>query len=111
MPYQPYFLGLYDLKTDSQSIIPEEDYENFTPSLRNREFYLKRLGISLAVAASIALFFVFFPLMSKNDGFVVINGKKYTDKTHIELALHTSLTNVKLDVQQLFDELDNDLLN
>jgi hypothetical protein len=109
--YQNYFCGLADLKKHSQFIIPEEDYENFTVSSKNHSYYIKRLGISLAVAASVALLLLFFPNLHKNNDFVVINGKKYTDEKHIALALHTSLENVKLDAKNIFDELDNDLFN
>jgi hypothetical protein len=108
--YQNYFLGLANLKAHSHHIIPKEDYENFTEPSKNYSFYLKRLGIPLAAAASIALFVFFSLIFHKNSDFVVINGKKYTDKKHIELALTNSLENVKLDVKQLFD-FDDDLLN
>ena len=109
--YQNYFRSLANLKTHAKSIIPDEDYENFTPSLKTTQYYIKRFGIIFAVAASVALFLMFFPFIHKNNNFVVINGKKYTDEKHIELAFHTSLENVKLDVKQMFDDLDNDLFN
>ena len=109
--YQNYFRSLANLKTHSKSIIPDEDYENFTPSLKTLQYYIKRFGITFAVAASVALFLMFFPFIHKNNNFVVINGKKYTDEKHIELAFHTSLENVKLDAKQMFDDLDNDLFN
>ena len=111
IPYQNYFCGLADLKTHAKYIIPEEEYENFTASEKNRSYYIKRVGITLAIAASVALFLLFFPLLHKNNNFVVINGKKYTDEKRIELAFHTSLENVKLDVKQIFDGLDDDLFN
>lgn len=110
MQYQNYFLGLADLKANSQSIIPHEDYENYIESRKNHFYYVKRIGIPLAAAASIALFVILFPIFHTND-FVVINGKKYTDKNHIELAFHTSLENVKLDIRQIFDDIDTDLFN
>jgi hypothetical protein len=109
--YQNYFLGLADLKAHSQTIIPKEDYENFIETQKNYSFYLKRFGISLAAAASIALFVLFSPVFHKNNNFVVINGKKYTDKKHIELVFNSSLENVKLDVKQIFNDFDDDLLN
>jgi len=108
--YQNYFQGLANLKIHAKFIIPEEDYENFAPPTKNSTYYIKRFGITLAVAASFALLFLLLPFWQQDNNFVVINGKKYTDKKHIELALHTSLDNVKLDVKQMFDELDNDLL-
>ncbi|MCL2436338.1 MAG: hypothetical protein FWD09_09430, partial [Lentimicrobiaceae bacterium] len=103
--------SLANLKNHSHSIIPEEDYENFTSSLIHKYYYIKRFAITFAIAASVALFLLFFPFLHKNNNFVVINGKKYTDKKQIELAFHTSLENVKLDVKQIFDDLDNDLFN
>ena len=109
--YQNYFRSLANLKTHSKSIIPDEDYENFTQPLKTTQYYIKRFGITFAVAASVALFLMFFPFIHKNNNFVVINGKKYTDEKHIELAFHTSLENVKLDAKQMFDDLDNDLFN
>jgi hypothetical protein len=109
--YQNYFLELAALKNNIQSIISEEEYENVTYSSKTYNYYIKRFGIALAVAASIALFVLFLPFLHRNKDFVVINGKKYTDKKHIELALNSSLENVKLDVKQIFDDFDDDLLN
>ena len=115
MPYRDYFCSLANLKTHAKSIIPEEDYENFTPVRARRvlpiQYYIKGFGIAFAAAASVALFLLFVPFLHKNNNFVVINGKKYTDEKQIELAFHTSLENVKLDVKQMFDDLDNDLFN
>jgi len=109
--YQKYFCGLANLTAHSQTIIPEEEYENFTDTPKNYTYYIKRFVIPFAAAASVALFVLFSPIFHKNNDFVVINGKKYTDKKHIELALQNSLENVKLDVQQIFDDFDDDLLN
>jgi len=114
--YQNYFCSLANLKTHARSVIIDKDYENFTQyDVRARRAlplrYIKRFGIIFAVAASVALFLMFFPFIHKNNNFVVINGKKYTDEKHIELAFHTSLENVKLDAKQMFDDLDNDLFN
>jgi len=111
LQYQNYFQGLAALKTDAKSIIPEEDYENFTGVSKNRFYYIKRFGISFAAAASVALLVFFFTNSHKNSDFVVINGKKYTDEKHIALAFHASLENVKLDIKNIFDDLDNDLFN
>ena len=109
--YQDYFRSLAALKTNANSIIPEDNYDNVDTSAKNTTFYIKRFGVALAVAASFALFLLFFPFFHKNDNFVVINGKKYTDEKHIELAFHTSLENVKLDMKQMFDDFDDDLFN
>jgi hypothetical protein len=109
--YQNYFLSLSDLKARSYHIIPKEKYENFTESSKNYSYYIKRIGIALAAAASVALFVLFSPIFHKNGDFVVINGKKYTDKKYIELVLQASLENVKLDPKQIFSDLDNDLFN
>ena len=109
--YQNYFLGLKNLKTHSQSIIPKEDYENFPNPSKNHIYYIKRFGLAFAAAASLALFVLFSPIFHKNNDFVLINGKKYTDKKHIELAFNSSLENVKLDVKQIFNDFDDDLLN
>jgi len=109
--YKNYFQGLADLKNQSKYIIPEETYENFTLSSKNYIYYIKRLRVTIAVAASVTLLLLFFPLLHKNNNFVVINGKKYTDKKHIELVLSRSLENVKLDVKQIFNDFDNDLLD
>jgi hypothetical protein len=108
--YQTYFQGLSHLKTHADFIIPKEDYENYTESAKNSIYYIKRVGIALAIAASFALLLLLFPFWNYNNNFVVINGIKYTDKNRMELALNTSLTNVKLDVKQMFVELDDDLL-
>jgi len=70
-----------------------------------------RIGVAFAVTASIALFVIFSPFLFKKNDFVVINGKKYTDEKHIEMVLHTSLENVKLDMKQIFDDFEDDLLN
>ena len=109
--YKSYFQGLAALKTDAKFIIPEEDYENFTDAPKKHFYYIKRFGISFAAAASVALLVFFFTNSHKNSNFVVINGKKYTDEKHIALAFHASLENVKLDVKNIFDDLDNDLFN
>jgi hypothetical protein len=111
LQYQDYFLGLAKLQTDSKLIIPKEDYENVAHSSKIYTYYIKRFGIALAVAASVALFILFLPFLQKNTDFVIINGKKYTDEKQIHLALQASLENVKIDVKQMFDELDNDLFN
>jgi len=111
MQYQKYFCGLASLTAHSQTIIPEEVYENFTVTSKNYVYYIKRLVIPFAAAASVALFILFSPIFHKNNDFVVINGKKYTDKKHIELAFQSSLENVKLDAKQIFDDFDNDLFN
>jgi len=109
--YQNYFRGLANLKNQSENIIPKEAYEDFTPSSTNHTYYIKRFGMAMAVAASFALLLLFFPSLYKSSNFVVINGKKFTDKKHIALALHTSLENVKLDAKQIFDDFDDNLLN
>jgi hypothetical protein len=105
--YQKYFLGLAALKNHANNIIPQETYENFTVSSKNHTYYIKRWGVALAVAASIALFILFLPLFNKYQDFVIINGKKYTDEKQIHLALQTSLENVKIDVRQMFEGLDD----
>jgi hypothetical protein len=105
--YQNYFRSLAELKTHSNTIIPKEIYENFTPASKNHTYYIKRWAVALAVAASVALLLLLFPSLYKSSDFVVINGKKFTDKKHIELALTASLDNVKLDVKQIFDEFDD----
>jgi hypothetical protein len=105
--YQDYFRSLAALKTHANSVIPEDNYDNVDTSA----FYIKRFGVALAVAASVALFLLFFPFFHKNDNFVVINGKKYTDEKRIELAFHASLENVKLDMKHMFDDFDSDLFN
>ncbi|MCL2247363.1 MAG: hypothetical protein FWC10_09695 [Lentimicrobiaceae bacterium] len=109
--YQKYFRGLAKLTSNSHGIIPEEEYENFTSVSKNYAYYLKRLVIPAAAAASVVLFVLFSPIFNKNSSFVVINGKKYTDKKHIELVFNSSLENVKLDAKQIFDDFDVDLLN
>jgi hypothetical protein len=109
--YKNYFCGLAKLKNNAKEIILEEEYEDFTPSLKNRTYYMKRWGIGMAVAATVALLILLFPFLHKNSDYVVINGKKYLDKKHIELALNASLENVKLDVKQIFDDFDEDLFN
>jgi len=111
VPYQKYFQGLAELKNNEKIIIPEENYENLTLYSKNNTYYIKRFGIALAVAASVALLVLFFPFLFKNTDFVVINGKKYTDEKHLEMALNCSLQNVKFDMKQIFDELDDDLFN
>jgi len=108
--YQNYFNGLSQLKVNARFIIPKENYKTFAPTAKNTTYYIKRFGIALAVAASFALLILLFPFWNKNTDFVVINGKKHTDKEHMELALHTSLDNVKLDVKQMFNNFDDDLL-
>jgi len=109
--YQNYFQGLAELKNNSKLIIPEEDYENYTTSSGNYFYYIKRFGVAFAIAASVALFIVFSPVLFKKSDFVVINGKKYTDEKHIEMVLHASLENVKLEMKQIFDDFEDDLLN
>jgi hypothetical protein len=107
-PYQNYFNGLAELKKDSKFIITEENYEDWTDPSQNH-YYIKRWGIAMAVAASVALLLLFFPSWHKNKNFVIINGEKYTDKKRIELAFQASLENVKLDVKQMFNDFDFDL--
>jgi hypothetical protein len=109
--YQNYFWGLAKLKDQSQCIIPKEAYEDFTLSSKNHTYYIKRFGMAMAVAASVALLLLLFPVFQRNNDFVVINGKKYTDRKHIELVLNRSLENVKLDAKQIFNDLDDNLLN
>jgi hypothetical protein len=111
IPYQQYFLGLAALKSNLNTIIPEEEYENFTPSSKNQTYSIKRWGIALAAAASLALLLILFPKMNSNKGYVVIDGKKYTDEKHIALAFNTALENVKLDTKQIFSDFDEDLFN
>ena len=109
--YQNYFCGLANLTAHSHTIIPEEEYENFIYVPKNYSYYIKRLIIPFAAAASVTLWVIFSPIFHKTGDFVVIDGKKYTDKKHIELALQTSLENVKLNAKQIFDDFDDDLLN
>ena len=109
--YQNYFCGLAALKTNANLIISAEDYENFSNVPKSHFYYIKRFGISFAAAASVALFLFFFTKSHNNSDFVVINGKKYTDDKHIELAFQASLENVKLNIESIFDDLDNDLFN
>jgi hypothetical protein len=111
LPYKTYFQSLANLKANAKFIIPKEEYENFAEPIENTTYYLKRIGIVLAVAASFALLLLLFPILHQTNNFVVINGKKYTDEKNIELAFHASLENVKLDVKQIFDDFDNDLFN
>lgn len=42
------------------------------------------------------------------DNYVLINGVKYTDKEVIIETLETSVGNVKLDLQEMFSDLDLD---
>jgi len=111
MQYQNYFCGLANLTAHSKTIIPEEEYENFTYTQKSYAYYIKRLAIPFAAAAAIAFFVIFSPIFHNNSDFVVINGKKYTDKKHIELAFQSSLDNVKLDVKQILHDFDTDLFN
>jgi len=111
IPHQKYFLGLAELKNNRSRIIPEEEYEFFTPSSKNHIYSIKRWGIAVAVAASLALLLMLFPKMNSNKGYVVINGKKFTDEKHIALAFNTALENVKLDTKQIFNDFDEDLFN
>ncbi|MDR0206644.1 MAG: hypothetical protein LBI45_05250 [Bacteroidales bacterium] len=109
--YQKYFLGLEELKTNIARIIPKEEYENFAPSSKNHTYSIKRWVVVMAVAASLTLLLMFFPNINSNKGYVVINGKKYTDEKHIALAFNTALENVKLDTKQIFNDYDDDLFN
>jgi len=111
MQYQNYFRGLAHLTANPQTIIPEEAYESFTYTQKNYAYYIKRFVIPFVAAASVALLVIFSPFFYNTGDFVVINGKKYTDKKHIELAFQNSLENVKLDVKQIFDDYDHDLFN
>ena len=109
--YQKYFCGLENISAHSHTIIPEEEYEKFTYIHKNYSYYIKRYVIPFAAAASVALLLLFSPIFHKTGDFVLINGKKYTDKKHIELAFQTSLENVKLNAKQIFDDFDDDLFN
>ena len=111
MQYQKYFCGLASLTAHSQTIIPEDEYESFNYTPKNYAYYIKRFIIPVAAAAAIAILVIFSPIFHNSSDFVVINGKRYTDKQHIELAFQSSLENVKLDVKQIFDDFDNDLFN
>jgi hypothetical protein len=90
---------------------------NVSTQSKNRHFMdlqfnpkiAKRIAIPLAIAASFVLLILLFPLWNTNNNLVAINGAKYTDKALADMALHTSLNNVKLDMKQMFDNFDSDL--
>ena len=56
---------------------------------------VKRIGIALAVAASIALLILLFPFWNTSNDFVVMSGKRHIDDKRLDLALHSSLNDLK----------------
>lgn len=115
LPYKALFASLGKL-TGNSLLLKDEflDFEEnnkiietpFHTHKHTKNFY--RMGITLAgVAASlILLFFLFKPGMPAN--YVMINGVKYTDKETVSKTLETSVENVRLDLKEMFSEL-NDL--
>jgi hypothetical protein len=58
-------------------------------------------------AASAALLAVLFYFQTKPKAYVVIDGKKYTDKEMMEEVFLASLQNVKQNTQELFNDMDD----
>lgn len=115
LPYKALFASLGKLAGNSLLLKDEfldfEEHNNiietpFHTHKHTKNFY--RMGITLAgVAASlILLFFLFKPGMPAN--YVMINGVKYTDKETVSKTLETSVENVRLDLKEMFSDL-NDL--
>jgi len=72
---------------------------------------VKRIGIALAVAASIALLILFFPFWHKSDSFIVLCGNEYSNENQVEGALLASLEDVRFEKKQMFNGSNNDLIN
>ncbi|MDR1879238.1 MAG: hypothetical protein LBQ64_06720 [Bacteroidales bacterium] len=67
-----------------------------------------RIGTTTAVAIAAVILFFFIQINPKKPtDFVVIDGVSYTDKAHLNKALETSLHNVRIDIKDVLDELQN----
>lgn len=70
----------------------------------NLRKYLRIGATAIAgIAACVVLFFMTYHPLS--DTFVVIDGKKYTDKAKIQTAFDASIENVRIDLEDVFSDL------
>lgn len=60
-------------------------------------------SVIAGIAACVVLFFMTYHPLS--DTFVVIDGKKYTDKAKIQTAFDASIENVRIDLEDVFSDL------
>ena len=127
--YQNYFIGLFQLKAEAKygaskkELIRQCGLESSSADPKShviagqarndgwRLSMVKRIGIALAVAASIALLILFFPFWHKSDSFIVLCGNEYSNENQVEGALLASLEDVRFEKKQMFNGSNNDLIN
>jgi hypothetical protein len=105
---QAYFRTLNELKTKQTRLsLSDEKPADFS----KRRYSLSYVVKISAVAASIALVIIgggigaYLQINSKD--YVLIDGKRYTDKETMEQVFLASLQNVKINMQELSNDLDD----
>ena len=105
--YQPLFAAMKTLYSQPE-LLQKETLD--TTSLSHNIFTRRKLLAITTIAASVAaVFFIvilnYKPLISKD--YVIIDGVKYTDNQSIETAMNASLQNVKINMNDIFTDLDD----
>ncbi|MDR1113078.1 MAG: hypothetical protein LBL18_04880 [Bacteroidales bacterium] len=98
--YKPLFVALSDLREMPQPLI-------HLPKTAKKNHFTSRLKIvSIASGFAAALIIGFFALFyeSTTANYVMIDGRKYTDKTLIMHNFEQSLDNVKIDMNDMLSE-------
>jgi len=100
---QTYFCSLNELKIKQTFLSFSDEKRVDIPKKRYSLAYFARLT---AVAASVALVVMAGAyLQIKPKDYVLIDGKKYTDKETMEQVFTASMQNVKQSTQELFSDL------
>lgn len=107
--YRPLFNAFTDLTSQPElmeidlSLVERQNNISITKKSKLKK-YLRVSATAIAgIAACIALFFITYHPSS--DTFVIIDGKKYTDKTKIQNAFDASIENVRIDLHDVFSDL------
>ena len=110
LEYRSLFQAFADLSAQSELLETDFSYidnqKNISIKPKSRIIKYFRIGATaiVGVAACIVLFFITYHPQT-TDTFVIINGKKYTDKASVQHAFETSLENVRIDMGDVFSDL------
>jgi hypothetical protein len=109
LEYRSLFQAFADLSAQPELLETDFSYidnqKNISIKPKSRIIKYFRVGATAiaGIAACIVLFFITYHPSS--DTFVIIDGKKYTDKTKIQNAFDESIENVRIDLHDVFSDL------
>lgn len=101
---QKYFLELKNLQENHTSLIDETLLVSIPEKKNNFHLQVKHIWYAAAMIVAFVII-ILIPKDSQSKSYVMIDGKKYTDKNRIEATFQESLANVKLDDSDILNEL------